>query len=219
MVMTTAASTHSRSPAQPGIETSVVMPSSTASSVTASSSCSVTSVPTAVGTGMSTPRAISLRRSTETRATSPSRANSTVFSRKPMKIAGIDLLQQLDVDPLPALLVGRHRVQGRLPGQRLRADRRQVGDQRRGDQRRVGGRDHRADRLQPEPAADEVDDRRHRRRRKAAQQHPPARLQLRRQLRHGDELEAELVALVDDLRQRLDGLRAVAAVARIRRAS
>ncbi len=49
----------------------------------------MTSVPNAAESERCLPRAATLRRSTDTRATSPSRANRMVFIRKPMKIAGM----------------------------------------------------------------------------------------------------------------------------------
>ena len=69
-----------------GVKTTT--PTSTPTSMIPLRICSVTSVPTSVVTGTDWPRAVILRRSTVTRATSPRRAMSTVFRRKPMKIGG-----------------------------------------------------------------------------------------------------------------------------------
>ena len=59
-----------------------------ATSAIASTICSATSEPASVAFGTSVPTSFSRRRSTATRPISPSRAGSSVLSRKPMKSAG-----------------------------------------------------------------------------------------------------------------------------------
>ena len=64
------------------------VPNMIATSVIASTICSATTVPATVEARTFSPSICQRRRSTEMRATSPSRASRIVFRRKPMKRAG-----------------------------------------------------------------------------------------------------------------------------------
>ena len=106
------------------------------------------------------------------------------------------------------------RVQRGLPGETLGGHRHQVRGQRREHERGIGVGDHAAQRLQVElggeeqHSADHGRDDQHR-----AQREPPVRAQLAGQLGDGHELDALLLAGLQDPRQRLHRLRPVVAVA------
>ena len=192
-----------------GVKTTT--PTSTPTSMIPLRICSVTRVPTSVVTGTLRPRATSLRRSTVTRATSPRRAISTVFRRKPMKI-GRDDLAHGHVERA-ALVVTGDGVERRLPCERLGGDRPEVRDERREHEHRVDVGEDVGDDLEREALRDEQhqggdDDGEGR----GLERRPPLWPQLLGELRDGHRLEAALPHRLEDVRHRLDGLRPVAAL-------
>ena len=160
-----------------GVKTTT--PTSTPTSMIPLRICSVTSVPTSVVTGTDWPRAASLRRRTVTLATSPRRAMSTVFRRKPMKIGRHDVAD--GHVQRAAVLVGGDGVDRRLPRERLGGHRPQVRDERREHEDRVDvGEDVRDD-LEREPLRDDQHQGRdHDGERGRLERRPPLRPQLLR---------------------------------------